>query len=127
MLALSPEARVAWQAAGAEVNTSYGLPVMSTWLQVKDKKNKAIVIKIVNAWAPTSASTEDEIEEFYEQLSRASHTKDLDTYRRLQCQSWHKATYCTSSRESSERTLVHQLSESTWTSPTVVACGASPV
>ena len=48
MLVLSPKARLAWQAAGAEVDTSFGLRIMAIRLQLKDTRGKAMRIKVAN-------------------------------------------------------------------------------
>ena len=41
---LSPDAQVAWQAAGAKVHTEYGLRIMAIRLQIKETKGKLLNI-----------------------------------------------------------------------------------
>ena len=79
MFVLSPQARLAWQAAGAEVETSFGLRIMTMRLKLKDTRGKPFHVKIVNVYALTSRSTDDEIDEFYTQLDRASKTNAGET------------------------------------------------
>ena len=79
MFVLSPQARLAWQAAGAEVETSFGLRIMTMRLKLKDTRGKPFHVKVVNVYAPTSRSTDDEIDEFYTQLDRASKTNAGET------------------------------------------------
>lgn len=77
MFALSPAARKAWKDAGSEV-TDYGLRIMAIRLKLMDDKGKHITIKLVNAYAPTSASTEEDIDGFYDQLNLASQTSESE-------------------------------------------------
>jgi len=71
---LSPDAQVAWQAAGAKVHTEYGLRIMAIRLQIKETKGKLLNIFLVQVWAPHSGDTQLEMDLFYEQLDACIDT-----------------------------------------------------
>ena len=77
-IALSQKGVAAWKEAGSTLHDDFGGRIIAVRLQLKDKKEKPVVLFLVSAYCPVGKADPDVWEEFLQQLNTCVARKHAD-------------------------------------------------